>query len=293
MTDQRTVRVAVIGDVHGAWDEEDVEYFDDSDYDVVLFVGDIGSYRHKQTLAVARRIARLRKRAILIPGNHDAVLAAQLVAEVVQSKLATSALGFFGTRLQGELARALGSVEIAGYSVHELASHELSVIAARPHSMGGPGVAFGPLLKRRFGITDLDSSCRRLEELVEGCRYERVLFLAHNGPTGFGGAPTDIWGCDFKEGGGDFGDADLEHAIAHARRRGKRVLAVVAGHMHHRVKGGGTRTWQVTDAGTLYLNAARVPRVLKQSGKRVRHHVRLLVFGDDAQAEEVLVPERE
>ncbi len=293
MDSDRTVRVAIVGDVHGAWDEEDVEYFDDSDYDLILFVGDIGSYRHKATLEVAERIALLRKRAVLIPGNHDAVLAAQLVAEVVGSRVAQSALGFLGRSLQGEFAHALGRVEIAGYSIHRLATHGLTVIAARPHSMGGPTMAFAPLLRHRFGITDEEHSRQKLRELIDATVDKRILFLAHNGPLGLGASKSDIWGCDFRDEEGDFGDDDLRHAIEYAVKRNKRVLAVAAGHMHHRVKGGGVRVKQVCRDGILYVNAARVPRVFKQGGKRYRHHVRLLLFAEDAQAEEVLVPARD
>jgi uncharacterized protein (TIGR04168 family) len=93
-----------------------------------------------------------------------------------------------------------------------------------------------------------------------------VLFLAHNGPSGLGGQAQDLWGRDFDPDGGDWGDADLRGAIEHARGRGLRVLAVLAGHMHWALRGrpGVQRRWQLQERGTLYVNAARVPRVFTQ-----------------------------
>ena len=84
---------------------------------------------------------------------------------------------------------------------------------------------------------------------------------------------------------GDHGDLDLRAAIDHARERGKRVRAVIAGHMHHALKGGGRRTWQVDRDDTLFINAAEVPR--HRDGRR--HHVRLTLDADHAEAEAVWV----
>ena len=86
----------------------------------------------------------------------------------------------------------------------------------------------------------------------------------------------------------DFGDPDLEAAIAHARGKQKQVVAIVAGHMHQSLRGGGTRTWLAERDGTLYLNAARVPRVFKERGLEKRHVVEVIVEGERATAKEVL-----
>ena len=64
------------------------------------------------------------------------------------------------------------------------------------------------------------------------------------------------------------------------------MLAVVAGHMHHRLKGGGERRWLVERAGVLYVNAARVPRI---DGDGRRYHVRLETDGETARAELIAV----
>ncbi|HVT34028.1 MAG TPA: hypothetical protein VHE37_00480, partial [Nevskiaceae bacterium] len=72
---------------------------------------------------------------------------------------------------------------------------------------------------------------------------------------------------------------------------GKRVHAVVAGHMHHRLKGGGLpRRVQLLRDHTLYLNAARVPRIRVQDGAEVRYHVSLTLGAQDARATEIWVP---
>ena len=44
-------------------------------------------------------------------------------------------------------------------------------------------------------------------------------------------------------------------------RGGKRVLAVVAGHMHLRTRQGAERDWITERQETLFVNAARVPRM--------------------------------
>ena len=48
------------------------------------------------------------------------------------------------------------------------------------------------------------------------------------------------------------------------------------------------RTWTVERDGTLYLNAARVPRVFKDAGREKRHVVELIVDGDAVTVKEVL-----
>ena len=116
-----------------------------------------------------------------------------------------------------------------------------------------------------------------------------MLLLAHNGPTGLGARKDDLWGCDFRESEGDFGDPDLEHAIGHARTAGKPVRAVIAGHMHHAVRGGSTRRWRARRDGVLYVNAARVPRIFEANGRTLRHHVELTIAGGVARAREVLL----
>ncbi len=195
------VNIAIIGDVHLHFVTEDITFFNQSDYDLILFVGDLSNYRPRAGLPIARLIAQLEKPTIFIPGNHDTTNILQLAAEIWQ-KPWLARIGAWGQR-------------------------------------------------------------------------RRLIFLAHNGPTGLGQSPTDIWGRDFQPVGGDFGDPDLEQAIAYARKQGKQMLAVVAGHLHQRTKSGQTRRWLVQRNGICYVNATRVPRIFQSGENQVHHHVRL------------------
>jgi uncharacterized protein (TIGR04168 family) len=146
-------------------------------------------------------------------------------------------------------------------------------------------------MNQTYRINCLEDSTRRLFNLVDCADAEHVIFLAHNGPHGLGEQPHDMWGCDFKEDGGDWGDPDLTEAIAYARSRGKTVLAVIAGHMHLRTKQGHERPWKAERDGTLYVNAARVPRIFSGSDDVYRHHVSVTISAGGVEAREVLVPQ--
>jgi len=111
--------------------------------------------------------------------------------------------------------------------------------------------------------------------------------LAHCGPHGLGDKRDAIYGNDFLSTQGDWGDTDLRDALAYARERGKRVVGVVAGHMHHGLRGGGERVWHVQQDGLFHVNAARVPRKRKSPGGEERHHVRITLQEDQAQVEAV------
>jgi uncharacterized protein (TIGR04168 family) len=89
-----------------------------------------------------------------------------------------------------------------------------------------------------------------------------------------------MWGNDFWPEAGDFGDSDLRQAIDFAQQRGKTILAVVAGHMHHHVKKGGQRTWHLVQDGINYMNAARVPRNFVVDGRTLHHHICLTLTND-------------
>lgn len=284
-------RIAVIGDVHDCWNERDVEYFNASDYDLLLFVGDLPGRTHRSLLKVAGAIAPVTKPLLLMPGNHDAVSLRQLWGEITQDRGMIEKQSANQERRVEDLGAALGTADrIAGYSIHPQSADGFAfdIIGARPHSMGGAGIpGYAPYLKRRFTVDSQESSAELLKQIVDRTENERVLFLAHNGPTGLGAERTSIFGRDFHKEGGDFGDPDLEAAMAYARER-KTVLGMVAGHMHHRCKGGGTRPWLVERAGTFYLNAARVPRIFKQDGRSCHHHVEIRLNETGARIFEVL-----
>lgn len=273
----------MVGDVHLSFDERDVELLDREGYDAILFVGDIAGYSHRGGVVVARTIARLTTRAIVMPGNHDAAHVGQMAAEVLAADAMLALFNFGQASRERDFEEALGGVTVAGYSRHPI-SDTFDVVAARPHSAGGPRLAFLPHLRQRFGVYDRHDSARRIAALLDESDARDVVLLAHNGPTGLGASRDCIWGCDFRKAEGDWGDADLERAL---ERAGGRVRAVVAGHMHHALRGGGKRTWQIERAGVLYVNAARVPRIFERDGRTMRHHVELVVDGGRATAREV------
>lgn len=277
-------RIAVIGDIHGAWNARDVEYFNAAGYDLVLFVGDLSWLTG--AVKVARRISRLDVPALLIPGNHDGCTPLQLLAEMHHREKAARRLSRGQAQRVQAIEEALGPVTLAGYSLHRCGA--VSVIAGRPHAMGGDRLYFADYLRWRFGVDSLAASAERLRQLVDQSEAQ-IVFLAHNGPSGLGDAPDSIWGCDFDPERGDFGDPDLREAIAYARASGRRVRAVVAGHMHHQVEGGGCRPWYRVQGGTLYLNAARVPRAERADGGMRRYHLRLELDAHETRASEIWV----
>jgi uncharacterized protein (TIGR04168 family) len=288
------VRIAVIGDVHERWEATDCEILDGMGYDLVVFVGDLADRLHRRTLEVARRIAPLRTPALLIPGNHDATSPLGVLFEGLHRATRRPGQARRAERRYEALKQALGPVQLAGYSTHPFPEHGLTVIAGRPHAMDGRRLSFLPTLERRHNVRSLEGSVARYRSLVDSSEGA-LLFVAHNGPRGLGtdkGAPfamrRSLDGAALSgalprspSGGLDLGDPDLADAVAWAKAQGRTVLAVVAGHMHHRSK---TRRWQLEQDGVLYVNAARVPRVFEQDGVVLRHHVELSLQAAPGQA---------
>lgn len=294
MNDEGTqaATIGVIGDVHLFWDAQDVAFFNGSDYDMLLFVGDLAAYTQVRGLKVARSLRKLRIPAMCIPGNHDGLHAFQLGAEI-----APRAHRLRNAFCQGQewrcraLNRALGDVKLASYSRHKIepSGITLNLVVCRPHSIGGRRVACLRYLAQKYGVDSMDASTARLKALVDECDDAPVLFLAHNGPSGLGDRADSIWGCDFRRREEDWGDRDLEEAVRYAKEGGRAVLATVAGHMHRRTKSGKDRPGQVRKDGTLYVNAAEVPRHRIKSGTMRRHHVRLTLTRATATAEDIWV----
>jgi uncharacterized protein (TIGR04168 family) len=284
------MRLAIVGDVHGCWVGADSEYFNHAGYDALLCTGDlpplIGS------LPTARRLAALRIPTYMIAGNHDASSALQFLAELKHHDHLAALLSLGHERREAALRTALGPVKLVGYSL-DLLSWEggsLGLVTARPYSMGGDRLYFRSYLKRRHGVASFEDSAAKLRRLVDQAPRD-IIILSHNGPAGLGAARDDIWGCDFRANGGDFGDPDLRDVVAYAFAQGKTVHAVVAGHMHHRLKGGGgeRKCWQLKRNGVLYINAARVPRIRFRAPGQPRHHIALTLDDRGARAEAVWI----
>jgi len=287
-------RIGVIGDLHTHWDHVDVAQFDRSDYDLLLFTGDLGGGTAESSLRVAKVMARLGKPALVMPGNNDTGDTAELAAELAYRSGVKS---LFAVRRGDGLAaddNAAPPIRLCGYSTHRITRErvDFTLIAGRPHSMGGSELSFPEHMDSNYGVDSIEASRKRLFELVDEAETANIVFLSHNGPAGLGERSHDIWGCDFRPGGGDWGDPDLSAAVDYASRVGKRVLAVIAGHMHLHTKCGNVRPWRVERSGTVYVNAARVPRIFAMGSIVHRHHVALDVTDEGIEVSEMLVPER-
>jgi uncharacterized protein (TIGR04168 family) len=287
----RAPAIAVIGDLHSAWDEDDVDYFNRSRYPLLLFTGDLGGSGARDGLRIAKSLSYLTRPALVMLGNNDVEQYARIAAELTYRRGRAGLME--NLRSEPPPPPGSGRAETCGYSSHyvKLGATELTIIAGRPFAMGGGDLSFPRALEESYGVRSLEESADRLKELVNTASTRDLVFLSHNGPSGLGGQPSSLWGSDFRREGGDWGDADLTSAIAHAREREHRTLAVIAGHMHWSLKGGGLRETRLERAGTLYANAARVPRIVATEGSKKRHHLALSIDDGSASLQDVVVTE--
>ena len=196
-----SLRIGVVGDLHDHWTDHDAETLNAAGYDLVLFVGDLG--RGKSTMRrIVASIAQLRIPTLVMPGNADAPHAPELAAELSLRRGLGQLMEAPETGAQAPRSSVddLRGVRLCGYSLHRVSARgvDLSLIAGRPYSMGGPELSFGPALHSSFGVDSMESSTRRLTDLVDRVETRTVIFVSHNGPRGLGAEPTDPWGCDFK-----------------------------------------------------------------------------------------------
>ncbi|PCH52228.1 MAG: hypothetical protein COC20_03955 [Cellvibrionales bacterium] len=281
-------RLAIVGDLHTHWDHIDLLQFGQANYDLLYFTGDLGGGTSESTLRAAQSIAQLQQPALVMPGNNDTLDINELAAELAHQNGLNRLLSI--TQADDAIHKPIA---LCGYSQHRITTPDVAVslIAARPHSMGGDSLSFPDYMTTTYGINSLEQSTERLIDLVDSTDTEDLIFLSHNGPHGLGENSHDMWGCDFKEGGGDWGDPDLTMAIDHARKVGKNVVAVIGGHMHIRTKQGVDRPWLTTVDDTLYINAARVPRIFAHEDDVHRHHIVMTIGRNGVRVEEKLVPE--
>lgn len=249
------IKIAVIGDIHDAWDEEDPKALAQLGVDLVLFVGDFGN----EAVEVVRAVSTLELPYAASFGNHDAWYTA--------TPWGTKHCPYDRTQedwvsLQLDL---LADAHV-GYSYRAFPQLDLSVVGGRPFSWGGPDWRCAGFYRDRFGVKDFEDSTARIAKAAVQAPSDTILFLGHNGPAGLGDQAEDPCGKDWKQLGGDFGDPDLRDAIAATRSTGKRVPLVTFGHMHHNLRH--TKAVQrkrlcIDAEGTVYLNAACVPRIIK------------------------------
>ncbi|ACK68354.1 metallophosphoesterase [Rippkaea orientalis PCC 8801] len=257
------IKIAVVGDIHDQWQEEDNLALERLGVDLVLFVGDFGN----ESVPIVRCIANLPLPKAVIMGNHDAWYTASAWGRK-QCPYDRTQEDWLQTQLD-----LLGEIHV-GYSKLDFPQFKLSVVGSRPYSWGGPEWKNKEFLRDRYGVTNFAESTAKIVAAAQETTQETIIFLAHNGPKGLGDEAEAICGRDWQPLGGDHGDPDLAEAIAQVRHLGKPIPLVTFGHMHHRLRHTQSRLrTQVKNHphGTIYLNAASVPRIKEIDGEKWRN----------------------
>lgn len=265
-----SVKIAVVGDVHDLWDEDDEAALQHLGVDLVLLVGDFGN----ESVEVVRSIAQLSLPKAVILGNHDA----WYTATDWGRRLRLNAL--HGDRVQQQLD--LLGVTHVGYGKLDFPEFGLTVVGGRPFSWGGSEWKYTEFYQSRYGISSFAASTAKIVEAASQAAYDTVIFIGHCGPTGLGSQPEALCGRDWKPIGGDHGDPDLEMAIAQSRTLGKTIPLVTFGHMHHSLRHTKTRLREMLAVrdGTVYLNAASVPRIVQTETERIRNFSLVTLQGE-------------
>lgn len=259
----QAIEIAVVGDVHDQWEVEDGEALHSLGVDLVLFVGDFGN----ESVSVVRAIASLDIPKAVILGNHDAWYSA---SEWGRKRCPYDRSKQDRVQEQIDL---LGEIHV-GYGKLEFPALNLTVVGSRPFSWGGDYWKNIDFYEQRYGITSFRESANRIADTASTANYDTIIFLGHNGPFGLGDRPEDPCGKDWEPLGGDFGDPDFADAIAKTKQLGKSIPLVTFGHMHHhlRHRDDKLRTPVCTSPdGTVYVNAASVPRIIKKGSDKRRN----------------------
>jgi uncharacterized protein (TIGR04168 family) len=258
-----SLRIAVVGDVHDLWQEEvDRAMLHHLAIDLVLFVGDFGN----EEVPLVRAIANLDLPKAVILGNHDAWYSA---SDWGKKKCPYDQEQEDRVQQQLDL---LGATHV-GYGRQDFAQFDLSVVGGRPFSWGGSEWKNDHFFSDRYGISSFEASTNHIFQSAQNSPHSTILFLGHNGPLGLGDRPQDICGRDWgNKIGGDHGDPDFAAAIAQTQNSNKQVPLVTFGHMHHRLRCDiEPRKSLVNQNGTIYLNAASVPRILQRNNQELHN----------------------
>ena len=243
------LRLAIAGDLHGDWCDADAALLEHLAPDAVLFVGDLSD----GDLRLTKAITRLPHPVAVILGNHD------------RGKDPTG--GIFQRQID-----LLGDLH-CGWRKRQWPSPHLGVVGCRPGSAGG-GFHLSKAVQAVVGPITVEQSAARIVEASAAVPDDwPLVLLAHSGPTGLGSDAADPCGRDWKQPACDWGDADLALALTQMAQQ-RRPQLVVFGHMHHRLKGrqGERRTYVRDRHGTVFLNAACVPRRgLDSEGRTLCH----------------------
>jgi uncharacterized protein (TIGR04168 family) len=245
----KTLRIAIAGDLHGAWDHSDHALLQTLAPDALLVVGDLSDGQQR----IPALLRQLPLPVACILGNHDAGKDAS------------------GRTLQRQID-LLGEVH-CGWKLRALSPPGLAVVGGRPGTAGG-GFNLSRAVQAAFGPVTLQESADRITGAAAAAPDDwPLVLLGHSGPSGLGSDAASPCGRDWKPPACDWGDLDLALAIQQIRRR-RPVPLVVFGHMHHALRRGqGARQSFCRDrAGTAYLNTACVPRHgTDGAGQALRH----------------------
>lgn len=263
------LKIAVVGDIHDLWELEDNAALKHLGVDLALFVGDYGN----EAVEVVRRIAAVDLPKAAVMGNHDAYYSA--------SQKGIKNCPYDRDRedwvqLQMDL---LGEAHI-GFSKREFPQFGLSVIGGRPFSWGGSKWRYRKFYRDRFDVKNFDESTELILAAADDAENSTLIFVGHVGPYGLGARPEDPCGKDWGNQGGDYGDPDFAEAITLTQQSGRRVPLVTFGHMHHQLKNSAhqlRRRIAVDPAGTVYFNAANVPRI-EQTAKGIQRSFSLVTL---------------
>ncbi len=253
----KILKLAIAGDLHGIWSQEDNELLRTLQPDGVLFVGDLG----EGDIKLVKEIKTLPIPTALILGNHDR--GHDRTGETLKRQL-----------------RLLGDLHCA-WRLRRWSIPKISIVGARPCSSGG-GFYLAPEVLGVFGQLSIEESISKIVAAArEAPEDAPLVILAHAGPTGLGSSADSPCGRDWKAPAVDWGDKDLELAIDQIRKERVPDL-VVFGHMHHSLKGTQrSRSTYIKDRwGTVYLNTACVPRKFVDSDGNHLSHFSWVEFVD-------------
>ena len=260
-------RVAVLGDAHGDFLSSECAVLERvAKPDLFLAVGDFNN----EELDIIKRVASATKdlsgAAHLILGNHDAWRSSRTGA-------VSETLRAIRDAVSPDLDVAYRRVEVPS------ATGVFSVVGARPLSWGGGIKATTKkswaLLKELYGVSTPEESTGVITDALLGAVGPAIV-VAHQGPAGLGEEAASICGKDWMQPYSDFGDDDLRDSLASARSVG--IPLVCFGHMHAPLRHGGRRLMVCEREGTVYVNAAEVPRH-RQSTTGVDFHYTIVDFG--------------
>lgn len=258
----KPLKIAVVGDVHDQWEDDDGIALKHLGVDLVLFVGDFGN----ESVNVVKAIASVDIPKAAVMGNHDAWYSA---TDWGRKKCPYDRTQEDWVQQQLDL---LGETHV-GYSKLDFPDLNLSVVGSRPFSWGGPQWKYADFYQERYAVNGFEESCDRIVAAANSAAYETIIFIGHNGPVGLGSSPEDPCGKDWEPKSGDFGDPDFTEAIARTRAAGKIIPLVTFGHMHHSLRHTKKvlRKSLIATENTIYLNAARVPRIVQNESDRLRN----------------------